>query len=275
LGKILRNNRYSKILLILTFMVLYFTLVFLNAHSQTFKQYFASKFYQPVEVTFDEKYKTQMFSCLALSCVQSASLYLKKGCGAGTSKLGHVYKVDDKTYPLTRHSYSSSLNCKDPKTAFYFPLIPSWSVADKSPLVPVKSFLKQFAYLLALYAALISFWIMTKIGTNSSLKELYRQSFSFQNKVDVLLASILIPLVMTASYYLIFKSLLEVQWKKEVLEITFMLFIFTPSFLILLKYPSQWKKKLIGIPVMMIFILVAQRIIELSILHIGKTLGLA
>ncbi|NQZ13773.1 MAG: hypothetical protein HRT94_02960 [Alphaproteobacteria bacterium] len=233
----------------MTFIVLYFSLVHTNFNLPVYQQYFASKFFVPVETEYAKN--RQNFACIVSNCIPSFSIYRKNktACDGGVTITDYTYTVSGKKYDVTRYSYLRTRFCNAlVLKAYYFPLYPKWSVLD--PSFPKGEFLADFEKTSRILIILWFFYLILSMAALRGRTNLQSLILDVQkdSRIFVLSCAVFYPFIITAILFLFsVLDLFSSWWRtvnivrdyKEVLDVLWagMLyaFIYLPSVVLFFK----------------------------------------
>lgn len=156
------KRKISLLILIVLSIALY-----INYNLSVFHQIVAHYFYKPVEV---RESLERDFSCIAVNVVRGDTFLDRNQFilrGGAINPMKYEYSVDLKMYNSRMRSYTGPpFRCGETLTkAYYFPLVPSWAVADNS--IPEAIYMRNFLVsTLAIFVLILGIFLYARNSKN-------------------------------------------------------------------------------------------------------------
>ncbi len=210
----------------------FFVLLYLNFNRPVFGQVFARQFYEPINIHHEKPESASVFSAcsLSVSCQAGIHLYSENIDVMGLCNIGqqdtseYKYIVDGKTYAVRRYTFFDGLHCDEkPSSAYYFPLMPSWSLISTEPPPPLHwdRFLHSTYGIVALLSAYVLYGIKLFFFSKAAAVAI-KQDIEDHQKQYALLAGFILPFIITLAFLHI--HALSHQWWPLCFSPSFILF---------------------------------------------------
>lgn len=264
---------------------LYSLILTLNYNSPQIMQFVAHYHFKEIEISY-KKERPNNFSCIAYNCAEPfQGIYSKNRSECYSrhyTKSDYYYELEGKKYYVSRYAYTGgTFNCLKGGyiKAYYFPLIPSWSVLDNRPLKQeeireLKASLDRFSYVLYVLAvlAVVCFYKLKPFKIS--------RLFQLDAKLSSFIVAVSLPLIIKA-LMLSLRDFQTIDWLLfsgpdntylSIAKYIFILLFVQYGISLILLFKISFKQQKLRILYIVMF-LIGHRVLEISIMILMRPLG--